>query len=216
MSKIVNIITDAIIEGICGGSTYDIKKILSKLDECKVKVYRENKTKPLPIYSKEGDACMDIYATSIEYDMEKDRYIVHTGLHFELPEDYEMEIRPRSSNSKTEWYIPNSPSTIDWGYRGEVLIVFKCRTHSIIKSSLNYILHELRNILKFHDRNTYTTETHISSAQDLLKDFPYKVGDRVCQLIVRRRERIIWDEVQSLDELSKTERGNGGFGHTGK
>lgn len=44
---------------------------------------------------------MDIYAHSITYDTDKNRVIIHTGLHFALPEDYEMEIRPRSSNTKT-------------------------------------------------------------------------------------------------------------------
>lgn len=217
MSRIVDILSKAIAEASTGILFEDdVKKMIKELDECHVKVYREDKTQPLPVYSKEGDACMDVYATSIEYDEEKDRYIVHTGLHFELPDDYEMELRPRSSNTKTEWYIPNAPGTLDWGYRGELMMVFKRRTHSIIMFSLNYILSSIRDILEFHDKRTYTTEAHLNSAQSLLTEFPYKVGDRICQLLVRRRERIVWKEVESLDELSKTERGSGGFGHTGK
>ena len=45
---------------------------------------------------------------------------------------------------------------------------------------------------------------------------PYVEGDRVCQLLVRRREKITWDEVETLEELGSTERGVGGFGSTGK
>lgn len=196
MSRIVDILSKAIAEASTGVLFEDdVKKMIKELDECPVKVYREDKTQPLPVYSKEGDACMDVYAISIEYDEEKDRYIVHTGLHFELPDDYEMEIRPRSSNTATDFYIPNSPSTIDWGYRGEVLMIFKSRTD--IYLSLDY-----------NERKTFNKE--------FKNEFPYKVGDRICQLLVRRRERIIWKEVKSLDELSKTERGSGGFGHTGK
>lgn len=78
-----------------------------------VKVFREDTNTPLPKYGKAGDACMDVYAKSIEFDYAKDKVIVHTGLHFELPEDYDMELRPRSSNTKTDWYIPNSPGTLD-------------------------------------------------------------------------------------------------------
>ena len=37
-------------------------------------------------------------------------------------------------------------------------------------------------------------------------------GDRIAQLIVARHEQIAWRPVESLDE---TERGAGGFGHTG-
>ena len=42
---------------------------------------------------------------------------------------------------------------------------------------------------------------------------PYKVGDRVCQLIIVPYPAIQFVEV---DELSKTERGEGGYGSTGK
>lgn len=88
-----------------------------------VKVWRENKDVKLPLYMNPGDACCDLYAHSIEY--KDDRIICHTGLHFELPEGYEMEIRPRSSLTKTYLYIPNSPGTVDEGYRGEVLVIFR-------------------------------------------------------------------------------------------
>jgi dUTPase len=44
----------------------------------------------------------------------------------------------------------------------------------------------------------------------------YGVGDRVAQILVRRRERIIWNEVQTKEELGQTERGDGGFGSTNK
>jgi dUTP pyrophosphatase len=38
-------------------------------------------------------------------------------------------------------------------------------------------------------------------------------GDRICQMIISRHEHIKWDVV---DVLTETERGAGGFGHTGK
>ena len=44
----------------------------------------------------------------------------------------------------------------------------------------------------------------------------YGIGDRCAQILVRRRERIIWDEVSTQEELGYTERGEGGFGSTGK
>lgn len=43
--------------------------------------------------------------------------------------------------------------------------------------------------------------------------FALRRGDRIAQLIVARVERAEWVEVESLDE---TERGAGGFGHTGR
>ena len=44
----------------------------------------------------------------------------------------------------------------------------------------------------------------------------YGIGDRCAQILVRRRERIIWNEVSTQEELGDTERGEGGFGSTGK
>lgn len=44
----------------------------------------------------------------------------------------------------------------------------------------------------------------------------YGVGDRVAQILVRRRERIIWDEVATIEDLGTTNRGDNGFGSTGK
>lgn len=44
-------------------------------------------------------------------------------------------------------------------------------------------------------------------------DFEIKDGERICQMIIASHEHVEWTEVEALDE---TERGAGGFGHTGK
>lgn len=48
-----------------------------------------------------------------------------------------------------------------------------------------------------------------------LSDEPFVIedGERIAQLVVARHEQAEWVEVKQLDE---TERGEGGFGHTGK
>ena len=47
-----------------------------------------------------------------------------------------------------------------------------------------------------------------------LSDTEYTIhdGERLCQMVIARHERIEWETV---DELNATERGKGGFGHTG-
>ncbi len=45
------------------------------------------------------------------------------------------------------------------------------------------------------------------------EDFVINDGDRICQMIIARHETIQWKNVEILQE---TERGSGGFGHTGK
>lgn len=50
-----------------------------------------------------------------------------------------------------------------------------------------------------------------------LGDKPYKLspGERIAQLVIAKYERIEWESV-TLEGLNETERGEGGFGHTGK
>lgn len=45
------------------------------------------------------------------------------------------------------------------------------------------------------------------------QDFVVKNGERIAQMIIAKYEQITWAEVA---ELSETERGSGGFGHTGR
>lgn len=219
MSKTVDIIANAIKLAMNGESMDVIHGTLSELDNVEVKIWREDKSIPLPMYAKEGDACMDVYAHSIEYDSERDRVVVHTGLHFALPKDYEMELRARSNLTKTEWYIPNDPGTLDEGYRGELMMIFKRRTHSAIIDCISCINESLDNMV---DTNNLLACDAINDShhahENVVKysDFPYKVGDRICQILIRRKENIVWNLVSTKEELGTTERGDGGFGSTNK
>ena len=42
--------------------------------------------------------------------------------------------------------------------------------------------------------------------------FMVKNGERVCQMVIAKYEKVEWEETDNLDD---TERGEGGFGHTG-
>ena len=51
-------------------------------------------------------------------------HLVPTGLSIELPPGYEAQIRPRSGLAlKHAITLPNSPATIDPGYRGEIRVI---------------------------------------------------------------------------------------------
>ena len=45
------------------------------------------------------------------------------------------------------------------------------------------------------------------------REYIIKDGERICQMIINKHERVEWIEVEKLDI---TDRGAGGFGHTGK
>lgn len=52
------------------------------------------------------------------------RVLVPTGLAFEIPLGFEVQVRPRSGLSlKTNLLVTNSPGTIDSDYRGEIKVI---------------------------------------------------------------------------------------------
>lgn len=104
-----------------------------------------------------------------------ERVLVPTGIFMEIPEGYEVQIRPRSGLAINHGIsVLNSPGTIDADYRGEIKVI----------------------LVNLSD-----------------KAFEITSGERICQMVLKKYERFVWKEVNSL---SKTERGGGGFGHTGK
>lgn len=187
---------------VCYGEGADNAEVLLTLQQeiyeiltapTRVMCYREDKSIPLPEYQTDGAACCDLHVKSIE--IKGHRMICHTGLHVALPEGYEMQIRPRSSLTKTKLIIANTPGTVDADYRGEILVIFEAIDGTnLFPYYNNYI------------NNGVTSELH----------FPYGVGDRCAQLCIARYEKIQWCPVDNLENLGETKRGCGGHGSTGK
>ncbi len=81
----------------------------------------------LPEYETNSSAGMDLRAYlpdgSISLDP-KQRTLIGTGLFFEIPQGFEVQIRPRSGLAlKHGVTVLNSPGTIDADYRGEIKVI---------------------------------------------------------------------------------------------
>ena len=77
-----------------------------------------------PVYAKEGDSGFDLRANEKGSLKSLERKLVPTGLFFELPEGFELQIRPRSGLAyKNGVTVLNSPGTVDTGYRGEIKVL---------------------------------------------------------------------------------------------
>jgi dUTP pyrophosphatase len=91
-----------------------------------IKIKRLSSTAQLPEYAHGPleDAGLDL--RSIE-DVLLDPGVAHavrTGLAIELPAGYEAQVRPRSGLAlRHSITLPNSPATIDPGYRGEIKVI---------------------------------------------------------------------------------------------
>ncbi len=81
---------------------------------------------PTPEYATEGSAGMDLRAWLPEPVILKpmERKLIPTGLFFEIPEGYEVQVRPRSGMAIHHGITClNSPGTVDSDYRGEIKII---------------------------------------------------------------------------------------------
>ena len=136
-----------------------------------------NSDLPLPKQMTASAAGADLYAANDE-DITlapMERAMIPTGLVFEIPHGYEVQIRPRSGlAAKHGISLVNTPGTIDADYRGEVKVIM------------------------------------INLGQE---PFTVKRGERIAQAVAAPVYSVNYVEVQ---EVSDTDRGAGGFGHTGK
>ena len=153
----------------------------------KIKKLHENAQIPFKKHPIE-DACFDLIPVSYEYDTKRDRFIYHLGFATEFTPDWEAEIRPRSSNTKTEAYIPNAPGTIDAGYRGEWLVIYKLRT-------------PFEQLFPDGDKELNLIEMENEMT-------PYKMdGTAIAQVKFNRVEPTTWIEVEELSDTSRGEDG---------
>lgn len=129
-----------------------------------------------PFYASLGAAGADIRANILENVLLEPgtSVLIPTGLRFEIPLGYEIQVRPRSGLAlKHGVTVLNSPGTVDSDYRGE-----------------------LKVILINHG----------------LKTFIIEPGMRIAQIVFTQ---VIQANFISVQELASTERGAGGFGHSG-
>lgn len=173
----------------------------------KVKIKKLCENAVIPSYAKPGDAGMDLTATSIMFD-KYGNVEYGTGLAMEIPEGYVGLIFPRSSICKQDLSLSNSVGVIDCSYRGEIKFKFK-PTLAYMDFGVSEDPHGIS-----HDSDSFDFVGIVGdNAKDAVTPAIYKVGERVGQIIIMPYPNI---EFIESDELSDTERGEGGFGSTGK
>lgn len=154
----------------------------------------------LPKYAKPGDAGFDLVAAEDVIINPGETKVIPTGLAFEIPPGYEMQVRPRSGMTR-DTKLRVALGTIDSGFRGEVGV--SADNISIIEYASQ------PRLLKgaFAGDNDF----------NVIKPVNYEVikinkGDRIAQGVIAPVETAHFEEVE---ELAVSERGVGGFGSTG-
>ena len=89
-----------------------------------LKVKKMHKDAIIPKYQTTGSAGFDLHALNDVIIYPGETVIVDTGLAFDIPENHEIQIVPRSGiSAKTKLRISNAPGTIDEDYKGNVKII---------------------------------------------------------------------------------------------
>ena len=92
----------------------------------KIQRLRADSNNQLPCYMTTHSAGLDLYAELSEDIVLSpgERALIPTGIALELPDGYEVQIRPRSGLALRHGItLVNSPGTIDPDYRGEISVI---------------------------------------------------------------------------------------------
>lgn len=167
-----------------------------------VKVKRFSENAIIPIYAKEGDSGFDVAAVETVVIKPGETKKIPIGLGFEIPNGYELQIRPRSGiTTKTKLRV--QLGTIDAGYRGEVNVIVD-NTNDIKRISL---------IEKFRKwqakrRGQYSHKGELHEEGTYVID----IGTRIAQGVI---VPVVQASLEEVDRLSESDRGKSGFGSSG-
>jgi dUTP pyrophosphatase len=91
----------------------------------------ENKN---PEYAYQSDSGFDLRSTEEVWIHSNDRKIIPTGLRFDIPEGYEIQVRSKSGLALNQGLmVLNSPGTVDSGYQGEIKVIMFNTTNQKVK-----------------------------------------------------------------------------------
>jgi len=85
-------------------------------------------------YAYESDSGFDLRSTEDIWVQANDRKLIPTGLRFDIPLGYEIQVRSKSGLALNQGLmVLNSPGTVDSGYQGEVKVIIFNTTNERIK-----------------------------------------------------------------------------------
>ena len=87
-----------------------------------IKIKKIHNKAKIPRIASDGAACFDLSVCEDIAVTNGNLVRAKTGLIFEIPPGYHVEIYPRSGIAGRGIIIPNSPGIIDSDYRGEIIV----------------------------------------------------------------------------------------------
>jgi dUTP pyrophosphatase len=129
---------DIDINSIVGELGIDFNELEKTLDEYQPKIglyyTNTNETLPQPEYAYITDSGFDLRSTEELIIKAGERVLIGTGLSFDIPDGYEIQVRSKSGLAlKQGLMVLNSPGTVDFGYNSEVkVIIFNTSKEDVV------------------------------------------------------------------------------------
>ena len=99
-----------------------------------LKFKKSNPNSITPKYAYISDSGFDLYSVEDTWIFENDRKLIPTGIHLDIPDGYEVQIRSKSGLALNQGlFVLNSPGTIDSGFSGEIQVILFNTTKNRIK-----------------------------------------------------------------------------------
>jgi dUTP pyrophosphatase len=134
-TNLLETMKEKLFTAISGKENYNLENFMSEFSNNKTSVdfnkinlkFKNTSNNPNPDYTTNGSSGFDLRA-----NLEKDVWlaaqggieVIPTGLFFEIPENFEIQVRPRSGlAAKNGVTVLNTPGTIDSDYRGELKVI---------------------------------------------------------------------------------------------
>ena len=119
---------DIDINSIVGELGIDFNELEKTLDEYQPKIglyyTNTNETLPQPEYAYITDSGFDLRSTEELVVKAGERVLIGTGLSFDIPDGYEIQVRSKSGLAlKQGLMVLNSPGTIDFGFTSEIKVI---------------------------------------------------------------------------------------------
>ncbi len=168
-----------------------------------------------PAYAHDGDSGFDLYATEDVIIEPGFTEKVPTGLAFELPEGYELQVRPKSGIS-TRTKLRVTLGTVDASFRGEVHVM----VDNIFTVTQRYNTDEF-GITEYYPIPGETFDVKNEAATDVSYglhshgSYIIRKGEKVAQAVLAPVSQAEFVPLEEGEELGGTSRGDGGFGSTG-
>lgn len=126
------------INSIVDDLGFDFNELERSLDEYQptmpLRYSSSNSESTEPKYVYPTDSGFDLYSTEDIVIGPFDRTLVPTGLHFDIQDGYEIQVRSKSGLAlKQGLMVLNSPGTVDQGYTGEIKVILFNTTKDVVK-----------------------------------------------------------------------------------